>query len=346
MRPAYHRGTTMHRRRDRTCALRAAAAAALLLAGCASGQGTAGTTATDPPATTARGAARSTTPPAAARPQRILVVVEENHTYDQIIGSPQAPFLNRLAGQGTLLTSYFAITHPSLPNYLAMVSGDTQGITSDCGGCNVDAANLVDQLERAGVSWKAYMEDLPAPCSDAHEAGRYAKKHDPFMYFTSVRDNPARCAKVVPSDRLAADLAAGRLPRFVFVTPNLADDMHGTGEGGGDATLVRTADDWLRALYQQLAASPAWQQDTRLVVTWDEGAGGGGQTGCCGGLAAGGHIPTIITGPRVPAARDATTYDHYALLRSIETAFGLSPLGHAADPSSAVIPAVAGASRP
>src|SRR5436309_2172179 len=90
---------------------------------------------------------------------RVMVVVEENHSFDQIIGSPQAPFLNRLAGQGTLLTSYFAITHPSLPNYLAMLSGDTQGITSDCGGCNVDAANLVDQLERAGISWKAYMED-------------------------------------------------------------------------------------------------------------------------------------------------------------------------------------------
>ena len=94
---------------------------------------------------------------------RVIVVVEENHSIGQIIGSPQAPFLNRLAAQGTLLTSYFALTHPSLPNYLAMVSGGTQQITSDCGGCNLDAPNLADQLEAAGVSWKAYMEDLPAP---------------------------------------------------------------------------------------------------------------------------------------------------------------------------------------
>src|SRR5919202_565539 len=176
-----------------------------------------------PPATAARATASSGRT-AAAGPWRIVVVVEENHSFDQIIGSAQAPFINRLAGQGTLLTSFFAISHPSLPNYIAMVSGDTQGIASDCGGCNVDAANLADQLERAGVSWKAYMEDLPAPCSDAHEAGRYAKKHDPFMYFASVRNNPARCAKVVPSDQLGADLAAGRLPRFVFITPNLAND--------------------------------------------------------------------------------------------------------------------------
>ena len=86
---------------------------------------------------------------------RVTVVVEENHSIGQIIGSPQAPFLNRLAAKGTLLTSYFAITHPSLPNYIAMVSGGTQGITSDCGGCNLDTPNLADQLERTGISWKA-----------------------------------------------------------------------------------------------------------------------------------------------------------------------------------------------
>ena len=204
----------------------------------------------------------------------MIVVVEENHSIGQIIGSPQAPFLNRLAAKGTLLTSYFAITHPSLPNYIAMVSGDTQGITSDCGGCNVDAPNLADQLEAAGVSWKAYMEDLPAPCSDAHTAGAYAKKHNPFMYFASVRDDPGRCAKVVPLDRLDADLAAGRLPRLVFVTPNLDHDMHGAGEGGDDAALIATADRWLEGFYGKLAGSSAWRDGTRLVVTWDEGAGG------------------------------------------------------------------------
>jgi phosphatidylinositol-3-phosphatase len=273
---------------------------------------------------------------------RVIVVVEENHSFDQIIGSPQAPFLNRLAGQGTLLTSYFAITHPSLPNYIAMVSGDPHGIASDCGGCNLDAASLVDQLEAAGISWTAYMEGLPAPCSDAHQAGAYAKKHDPFMYFASVRDHPARCAKVVPSSRLDGDLAAGRLPRFVFVTPDLDHDMHGAGEGGDDARLVRAADDWLRDLYRKLAASPTWRQDTRLVVTWDEGHGGdaGGPSRCCGGLAGGGHIPAIVAGPRVKPARDGAGYSHYALLRSVETLFGLPPLGHAGDPATATIPAL------
>jgi phosphatidylinositol-3-phosphatase len=204
-----------------------------------------------------------------------------------------------------LLTGYYAITHPSLPNYIAMVSGDTQGITSDCGDCNVDAANLVDQLERAGISWKAYMQGLPAACSDAHQAGDYAKKHDPFMYFDSVTGAPGRCAKVVPFDQLEVDLAAGRLPRFVFISPDLAHDMHGAGEGGNDDALVRAADDWLSTLYGKLAASAAWREDTRLVVTWHEGGGDGGQPACCGGLGAGGHIPTIVAGPRVLVAGTA-----------------------------------------
>ena len=311
--------------------------ALLVLAGCGGGLAPAATTPTDPP-TTMAGAA-STSRPATKGPQRIIVLVEENHSFDQIIGSAQAPFINHLAGQGTLLTGYYAITHPSLPNYIAMVSGDTQGITSDCGDCNVDAANLVDQLEQAGISWTAYMEDLPAACSDAHTAGPYAKKHDPFMYFASIRDNPARCHKAVPADRLGADLAAGRLPRFVFVTPNQDHDMHGAGRAGDDAALIGTADRWLEGLYGKLANSSAWRDGTRLVVTWDEGGPGAG-AGCCGGLAKGGRVATIVTGPGVERARDDATYSHYALLRSIETLFHLPLLGHAGDPSTATIPAL------
>ena len=318
---------------------RAAAASLMLLlaAGCSSPRQAAPAGSTTPPPATSRD--RAATRDDAT--SRVVVVVEENHSIGQIIGSPQAPFLNRLAAKGTLLTSYFAITHPSLPNYLAMVSGGTQQITSDCGGCNLDAPNLVDQLEAAGVSWKAYMEDLPAPCSDAHMAGAYAKKHDPFMYFDSVRGDPSRCAKVVPLDRLDADLAAGQLPRLVFVTPNLDHDMHGAGEGGNDAALIAAADRWLEGFYGKLAGSPAWRDGTRLVVTWDEGHGAGaagGPTGCCGGLATGGNVATIVAGPGVRPGRDDATYSHYALLRSIETLFHLPLLGHAGDRATATIP--------
>jgi phosphatidylinositol-3-phosphatase len=151
------------------------------------------------------------------------------------------------------------------------------------------------------------------------------------MYFASIRDDPARCAKVVPAGQLDADLRASRLPRFVFITPSLDHDMHGAGEGRNDCALIRAGDDWLRALYKKLAGSSAWKDDTRLVVTWDEGAGGGGQTGCCGALAAGGHIPTVVVGPPLPPHSPAADHDHYALLRSIEAAFHLRFLGHAGD---------------
>jgi hypothetical protein len=307
----------------------------LLAAGCSSPRQAAPAGSTTPPPATSRD--RAATRDDAT--SRVIVVVEENHSIGQIIGSPQAPFLNHLATKGTLLTSYYAITHPSLPNYLAMISGDTHQITSDCAGCNLDAPNLADQLQTAGISWKAYLEDLPAACSDAHTAGAYAKKHNPFMYFTSVRNDPGRCAKVVPLDQLATDLATGQLPRVVFVTPNLDHDMHGAGEGGNDAALTSTADRWLEGFYGRLAGSSAWRDGTRLVITWDEAANGE-RAGCCGGLATGGQVATIITGPQVKAGRDNTPYSHYALLRSIETLLHLPLLGHASDPATATIPAL------
>jgi len=270
---------------------------------------------------------------------RVIVVVEENHSYDSIMGSPDAPFLHSLARQGTLLTSYHAITHPSLPNYLALLGGDTLGITDDCPTCTLDASNLVDQLEAAGVSWRAYLQGLPAPCSNVPTASSYARKHNPFMYFDSVRTSPARCAKVVPSSGLDADIAAGKLPRFVYIAPDLLHDMHGTGQQG-DPQLVSVADGWLHDLYDRLRASPAWQEDTRLVVTFDEG-GSGDDAGCCGGTVHGGHVATIVAGPRIRAGTDSRAYSHYSLLRSTETLYGLPHLRHAADPATADIPVIA-----
>jgi hypothetical protein len=261
---------------------------------------------------------------------RVVVLVEENHESSRIIGSRSAPFLNSLAAAGTLLSSYYGISHPSLPNYLSLLGGDTFGIRSDCTRCRVQATNLVDQLEAAHISWRGYFEGLPRPCSDAAFHGGYAKKHNPFMYFDDIRQNPARCSNVVPFEEFDADVAAGRLPRFALVVPNQDHDMH--------SGSVATGDTWARRLYDRLSASAAWRADTRLVVTFDEGAS---HTGCCDGLAAGGHIATIVAGPHVPrGVDDRTTYDHYSLLASIESLFGLDRLGYAGAPSSRVIGAL------
>jgi phosphatidylinositol-3-phosphatase len=278
---------------------------------------------------------KAATPPRrelAARPAHLIVVVEENHAFEQIIGSPAAPFLNRLAAHGTLLTHYHAIAHPSLPNYVALLSGGTGRIRSDCLHCTISGPTLVDQLEAHHISWAAYLQGLPRPCSSVAHAGAYTEAVDPFMHAADIRHHPSRCDRVLPFSRFPIDLAAGRLPKVVFVMPDLDHDMH--------SRPVRVADRWLRRLVAQLQASPIWGQDTRLVVTFDESTRADVRS-CCGGLGRGGRIPTIVAGPRIPHGVDPTPSTHYSLLRSIEAAYGLPFLGHAGDPGTRTIPAVA-----
>jgi hypothetical protein len=261
----------------------------------------------------------------------VVLVVEENHEFSQVIGARQAPFLNRLAARGTLLTRYYAITHPSLPNYVALVAGDPLGIHGDCRTCHRRGRTLVDQLQAAGISWKAYYQGLPAPCSTAVIAGAYAKKVNPFLHLDSVRSAPQRCRRVVPLSQLGDDLRRGRLPRFAMVTPDLAHSMH--------SGSIARADAFLRRLDRQLRTAPARRSGILLIVTFDEGKSHHGLHGRRGG----GHVATIVVGPGVPAGgRDPTPYDHYGLLRSLEQRFGLRPLRHAADRQTQTIPAIAG----
>ena len=279
----------------------------------------------------------STSPRGAAQAgavSHVVLVVEENHEFGQIIGSRKAPFLNRLATEGTLLTRYYAIGHPSLPNYIALVAGDPLGIHDDCRSCQRHGRTLVDQLQAAGISWKAYYQGLPAPCSAAARAGAYVKKVDPFLHLDSVRSSPLRCRRVVPLTQLNADLGGGRLPRFVMVTPDLRHDMH--------SGSIRQADIFLHRLDRQLLAASPRRSGILLIVTFDEGSSDHGLHRRRGG----GHVATIVVGPGVPAgAQDPAPYDHYALLRSLERRFGLRPLRHAADRGTRTIPAVAGPSQ-
>jgi len=241
----------------------------------------------------------------------------ENKEFDRVIGSSDAPYLNELARTSTLLTDDHAVTHPSLPNYLALLGGSNFGISSNCTTCTVHAPNLADQLDAAGVSWKAYMEDLPSPCFTGAAAGRYARKHDPFVYFDDIRDDPGRCRKVVPFSELASDLAANRLSAFSWITPNLCDDTHDCPVSDGDG--------WLREWVPRLLVAVG--PNGIVVVTYDEGST---NEGCCG-HAAGGRVATVIAGP---GARRRLTlrsaYDHYSLLRLIEDNWGLGHLGGAA----------------
>ncbi|MBV9414465.1 MAG: hypothetical protein JO363_05755 [Solirubrobacterales bacterium] len=248
---------------------------------------------------------------------RIAVIVMENEEYGSVIGSPSAPFINSLARRYGLATGMYAVSHPSLPNYLALTGGSTFGISSDCTDCTVAATSLVDQLEHADVSWRAYMEDLPGRCFTGAGAGEYAKKHDPFAYYARIVSDPRRCANVVPLTRLGTDERAGRLPRFSWITPNLCHDMHDCPVSTGDHFLSGLVPPLLRAL------GPGGL----LFLTWDEGAT---DAGCCR-LASGGHVVTIVAGPGARLrTRLARPTDHYSVLQTIEDRFGLRRLRGAA----------------
>jgi hypothetical protein len=249
---------------------------------------------------------------------RVAVIVMENHEYGSIIGSPDAPFLNDLAGRSTLLTRYDAVAHPSLPNYLALLGGSTFGITSDCTDCTVDAPNLVDQLETAGIGWRAYMEDLPAACYTGGATGGYVLRHDPFLYFDDVRTDPARCANVVPYARITSDASApSGLPPFVWITPTLCHDMHDCSVAIGDAWLAQAVPGLLRTL----------APDGVLILVWDEGTS---DEGCCGTTRGGGRVAAIVAGPGArPGATVDTAANHYSMLALIETRLGLPLLANA-----------------
>jgi phosphatidylinositol-3-phosphatase len=270
-------------------------------------------------------------PPPNALPRsassHVVVVVMENEEAGGVLGSADAPYLNALARRYAVATSSYAIRHPSLPNYLALTSGSTHGITSDCTDCHVGGRNIVDQLEAAHRSWKAYMEDLPRPCSPVASAGGYAKKHDPFLYYDDIVHNPARCRRVVGFGTLTGDLRHGTLPAFSFITPNLCHDMHDCDVATGDRFLSGLVPGLLRELGPH----------GFLVITWDEGSS---NAGCCVD-AHGGRIATIVAGPDVRrGARSGRAVDHYGVLRTIENALGLAPLGGAAAPRSGTLDAL------
>lgn len=253
--------------------------------------------------------------------RHIFLIVMENKEYDQVIGSPDAPYLNQLATRYAVAERYYAIRHPSLPNYLALFGGQTFGVKSDCIDCYTDAPSLVAQLEARGKSWKSYQEDLPRPCFLGAEAGGYVLKHNPFLYFQDIRSSPARCERILPLTQFDADLASGAAPNFVWITPNVRHDMHDGSVAEGDR--------WLADVVPRILASDAWREDGLLMITWDEGTS---SAGCCV-LATGGRVATLVIAARGKRGyRSTVPATHYSLLRTIEDAWGLEYLGHSGDP--------------
>ncbi len=330
-------------------------------------------------------------PTAVPRYEHIFLIIEENRSYVEIIGEQSiAPNINRLAREYGLATQFYAEVHPSEGNYVAMLGGDTFGIHDDdafyckpkskdvyCPGADktgyvdhtVSQRSLIDQLNERGLSWKGYMESIPAagsgvarwPASDQPgvPAEIYAVKHNGFMTFTHVQNDPQRARKIVGFDALYADLAAGKMPNYAHIVPNQCNEMHGREEGpqtpedcrkSNTAGLIKRGDRMVGELVDKIMQSSVWQkkENVAIVITFDENGKAErnqGPQGCCGYDPAsaanfgGGRIPTIvISNHGEHGVVDPTPYNHYSLLRTTEAAFGIDEyLGHAADRGAGVV---------
>jgi phosphatidylinositol-3-phosphatase len=240
-------------------------------------------------------------PSPAAPPPHIFVIVMENRSYSQAIASS---YVSKLAAEYAIATDYHGVSHPSLPNYLALTSGSTWGIADD-GFHALPAGGLGAQLTSAGIEWRAYMEGMSNGCF--HSPYPYALKHNPFAYYGS-----ACPSQVVPFTQFAADLA-GNTPQFSWITPNLCHDGHDCSSS--------VADTWLSQTVPAILNSNAWQDDGMLVITWDEGEDSANS------------VLTLIIRPNPVTHSSAKPYDHYSLLATIEDQLGVARLGQAAQAS-------------
>lgn len=242
----------------------------------------------------------------------VFWIMMENQGYTAASTQPYAATLMKQYAYADTLAS----AHPSLPNYLALTSGQTLA-AHDYPGVTYDAPNVVDQLEAAGISWGAYAEDLPSVGYLGGDSGLYSQHHFPLVYYNDIRDNSARTAHLQPLSVLTPLLQgpASGVSDYTWITPNLIDDGHNSGAAGGDQ--------WLSTFVPQILASPAWQQGGTLIITWDEGEGAEYSP-------AGGHVLTLVVSPHTQGLGDlGSSYTAYGLLRSLEQAWNLPYLGQA-----------------
>lgn len=261
--------------------------------------------------------------PQPAGKRTIFTIVLENHDYDEVVGSADAPFLNSLIAQGALATNYKDTIHPSLGNYLYMISGDNQypGFIdvdpTTAPFFPADADNLGSQLEAAGIKWRSYQESMGTPCR-LSASGKYAPKHDPFLYFTNIQQGANDlCAQTnVDYSQFAGDLATNDY-RYMFITPNLDNDGH--DPSSDPVAGLKQSDLWMSQEVPKIMASEGYTNGGVLFVTWDEAEGRTGDPD---------QIPMIVLSPRVKQAgmTSATAMNHGAYLATVEELLGLAKL--------------------
>jgi hypothetical protein len=260
--------------------------------------------------------------------EQVIVVVLENQGIRAVM---RDPYIQSLTKEAAWFSNYEAITHPSFPNYLALIAGSTFGIEDDDTDKALKGPSIADRLEARGLTWKAYAENYPGNCFLGRSSGSgrvtpksppmalYARKHVPFLAFENIQRDKNRCANVVNDREFWRDARAGRLPHYAFYTPNMLNDGH-------DSSLGYSTK-WLNGFIDRLKASSDLE-GALVVVTWDEG--GDADHG-------GNHILTMLLGPEIVPGEYDEEVTHYSLLRSIERNFGLEPM-HSGDREATPLP--------
>jgi phospholipase C len=243
------------------------------------------------------------------RSNHVVVVMEENHSYSSVIGNSAMPYLNSLASHYALATQYYANTHPSIGNYFQISAGRI--ITNNDGStATVTADNMVRHMLSAARTWRSYAEGLPSVGYIGGDTGSYTEHHNPFSYFSDVRNSSVERLNLVPASRFLTDVSNHTLPQFSFLVPDNANNGH-------NGSLAQ-ADSWLKAHVAPLLSSTAFQQDGILIILFDESFSSDTVHG-------GGHVAAVVIGPKVKRGyRSTLFYQHQSVLRTVLQALGVS----------------------
>jgi len=256
----------------------------------------------------------------------VAIVVLENTNYADMVGNSAMPYFNSLINQYGLATQYYANTHPSIGNYFMMTTGQilTNDDSQTPSSFPVSTDNVVRELLAAGKTWKAYAEDLPSVGYTGGNTGRYAVRHNPLAYMTDVQNSSVQVQNLVPfAPQFASDLAAGNLPNYSFIVPNLCSDGH-------DCPITTTSDPWLQHNIDPLIKNPVFQKDGLLIIVCDE-SGGDNTNG-------GGRIPAVLVSPAFSLVdyKSTTLYQHQSVLRLMLEGLGVNTLPGAASTAPAM----------
>ena len=267
--------------------------------------------------------------PAIPQFSHVFIVLEENHSFSDVIGNSNMPYLNSLASANSLATQYYADAHPSLPNYFELTVGEGTSITGTSGDSYdgvITQDNVVRALTAAGKTWKSYVESLPSVGYLGGDSGAYLQHHNPVVYFSDVQQSSSQAENVVPFTQLTTDIANNALPDYGFIVPNVNDDAHNCPAGMPtctDTQKLAAADQWLSTNIAPLLASPAFQ-NSLLIIVFDEAE----DTDTTHG---GGHVPAVLVSPAVRSGYQSTTlYQHESTLRLMMEALGVTDLPGAA----------------